>query len=90
MALSLLFFSAIRYSIFDSFCPGVELYLTSVPSFTAYNPHFFSPEKSLKTGVLIIRGNIFFAFFNQFSLRIWLKKGGADYTRVRIIRGKRR
>ena len=24
---------------------------------------------------------------NQFSLRIWLKKRGADYTRVRIIRG---
>ena len=34
-----------------------------VPSFTSYIPHFFSPKMSLKTGVRIIRGNIFFAFF---------------------------
>ena len=34
-----------------------------LPSFTAYNPHFFSPKMSLKTGVRIICGNIFFAFF---------------------------
>ena len=36
------------------------------------------------------KGGAYYTRGNQFSLRIWLKKRGADYTRVLIIRGKRR